>query len=116
MRVAIYRNLNRRCWSVKALEGPNKGRVVAHRDSLTLIGCSTKVSIVGRARVRRLRIKTVHAWVLGELFDGPTTLPPDTMRYNPYTTDGFIDTVTGQLVTSASTVVFTEDSKVHYSI
>ena len=60
MRVFIYYNLHRRCWSVKALEGENKGTVIAHCESALLSGCVMKVSEKGRQRVLREKKKNVH--------------------------------------------------------
>jgi hypothetical protein len=52
-KVFAYRNLHRQCWSVKALEGPLKGRVIYHANDLTLGWCDFKVSQAGRQRVLR---------------------------------------------------------------
>lgn len=67
MRVFMYFNLHRLCWSLKALEGPNAGRVVAHAASVRLSGCSFKVSEAGRQRVLSERRKNVHAGIVGTL-------------------------------------------------
>ena len=48
MRVFVYFNLHRHCWSIKALEGPQRGRVVAHAQRVNLSGCHFKVSEAGR--------------------------------------------------------------------
>ncbi|CAB4165115.1 hypothetical protein UFOVP823_10 [uncultured Caudovirales phage] len=37
MRVFVYWNLHRKLWSVRAAEGPNKGRVIAHRECVYLL-------------------------------------------------------------------------------
>jgi len=66
MRVFVYFNLHKHLWSVKALEGPEKGRVIAHRDVLTLVNPTPKVSEKGRQRVLQERRKNVHAGVVGE--------------------------------------------------
>ncbi len=67
MRVFVYFNLHRKCWSVKALEGPARGRVVAHASAVALLGCSFKVSEAGRQRVIREQRKNVHAGIVGDL-------------------------------------------------
>jgi hypothetical protein len=36
MKVFVYFNLHKKCFSIKALEGAMKGRVVAHRDTVLL--------------------------------------------------------------------------------
>ena len=48
MRVFVYFNLHKKCFSIKALEGDRKGRVIAHRDVVVLENCKFKVSESGR--------------------------------------------------------------------
>lgn len=67
MRVFVYRNLHKNCWSVKALEGENKGRVIHHAQNVNLVNCTFKVSKAGRERVLREQCKNVHAGVVGTL-------------------------------------------------
>jgi hypothetical protein len=66
----VYRNLNDKCWSVKALEGPNKGRVVLHARYIAVTGRDGgfKVSETGRQRVLREKRKNVHAGVVGSIY------------------------------------------------
>lgn len=66
----VYRNLNDKCWSVKALEGPNKGRVVLHARYIAVSGSDGefKVSETGRQRVLREKRKNVHAGVVGSIY------------------------------------------------
>lgn len=75
MKVYVYFNLHKKCWSIKALSGNQKGRVVAHADAVDLKDCTFKVSEAGRQRVVRTKQKNVHAGVVGELmaFDGRKT-------------------------------------------
>jgi hypothetical protein len=67
MRAFVYYNLHKGCWSIKALDGSAKGRVVVHADRVLLRDCEFKVSEAGRQRVIRERKKNVHAGVVGEL-------------------------------------------------
>lgn len=67
MLVAVYRNLRKNCWSVMAMEGPKKGRVIHHMQQLDLEDCIFKVSQAGNARVRREKRKNVHAKIIGRL-------------------------------------------------
>lgn len=67
MRVFCYFNLHRLCFSVKALEGEHKGRVIAHADAVHLSGVEFKVSEAGRQRVLREQRKNVHAGAVGTL-------------------------------------------------
>lgn len=91
MRVFVYRNLHRKCWSVKAMEGPNKGRVIAHEDYVQLRDATFKVSEAGRQRVLKERRKNVHAGVQGEWVQKPTEVhAPTRVRYCPYKGPTFI--------------------------
>lgn len=96
MRVFVYYNLHKKCWSVKALEGENKGRVIAHSHHVGLRDVTGKVSAAGRERVRRERKKYVHAGIVGELLvlDEPQSVgdlhPWKEVTYNPYKHDTFV--------------------------
>lgn len=93
-KVFIYYNLRSKCFSMKAEEGPHKGRVVAHVISLYLEDCQFIVSQAGRKRVIDEQRKNVHAGVLG--YYDPDTVPPemtsgrDKVTYNPYLYESFI--------------------------
>lgn len=98
MRVFVYFNLHKKVWSVKALEGERKGRVVAHLHEVVLRDAKPKVSEAGRQRVLRERKKNVHAGIVGEWL---TALPRDKMyhdmtplKYNPYKYRTFVNSVT----------------------
>lgn len=67
MKVFVYFNLHTHLWSIKALEGENKGRVVAHAEAVELYDCELKVYEAGRQRVLKEQRKNVHAGVIGEL-------------------------------------------------
>lgn len=103
MRVFVYRNLHRQCFSIKALEGPNKGRVIARRDFVELTGVRFKVSEAGRQRVLRTGQKNVHAGVVGEWTDSQEMDTADTqpVRYNPRECSTFL-TQDGQPIFEAS--------------
>ena len=97
MRVFVYFNLHKKVFSVKALEGENKGRVIAHSEYLDLHNVTFKVSEAGRQRVLRERKKNVHAGVVGYWED--TQHPKGTLlhnlqckqiTYNPYKYDSFV--------------------------
>ena len=98
MRVFVYFNLHKKCFSIKALEGADKGRVIAHRDTVVLDGCKLLVSEAGRQRVLRERKKNVHAGVVGHwdmtgtdliTIDRVTTVGT-AITYNPYKYDTFV--------------------------
>jgi len=93
MRVFVYFNLHKKCFSVKALDGENKGRVVQHTDNVVLLLPEFKVSEAGRQRVLREKRKNVHAGVVGLLsvFDCPMNKDYYTqVRYNPYKGETFV--------------------------
>ena len=117
-KVFAYRNLHRQCWSVKALEGPLKGRVIYHANDLTLAWCDFKVSQAGRQRVLREQKKNVHAGVVGYLTecgeiatDGIDLDVPIT--YNPYKYDSFVDARCEVPVSSALFVNLNSKGKLH---
>lgn len=97
MRVFVYFNLHRKCWSIKALEGSQRGRVVAHAKRVNLADATFKVSEAGRQRVLLEKRKNVHAGVVGH-WDGhcdasaPTwpTVEPVGVTYNPYQAATFV--------------------------
>jgi hypothetical protein len=67
LKVRVYFNLHRKCFSIMAAEGPAKGKVVAHADDVILSKVTSKVNVRSRDRVRRTKRKEVHAYVCGEL-------------------------------------------------
>lgn len=132
MKVAVYFNLHTHLWSIKALEGKNKGRVVAHARRLTLSDVSFRVSEAGRQKVLREQVKNVHAYVVGylNLIEGATWRYPETfiqngewpeiddsercyITYNPYRDTGFIDRETRSPVDHFPWVIMDEDRFVY---
>ena len=95
MRVFVYYNLHKKLWSVKALEGADKGRVIAHRDVLVLRNAKPKVSEAGRQRVLREKRKNVHAGIEGDYRENAVAigwLNGDDITYNPYKYKTFVYT------------------------
>lgn len=101
MKVFVYFNLHKKCWSIKALSGENKGRVIGHAKRVLLGDCEFRVSEAGRQRVLREKRKNVHAGVVGELMGFiPTDMYTPTLEsvydegdlvtYNPYKYSGFV--------------------------
>jgi len=92
MRVFVYYNLHRKLWSVKALEGDDKGRVVAHTKEVVLRKPVGKVSEAGRQRVLREKQKNVHAGIVGEWSPDCyiLQLDGDEITYNPYKYNSFV--------------------------
>lgn len=69
LKVFVYWNLNKDCWSVKALSGTRKGKVIYHAEQVRVSNPVGKVSEAGRQRVLREKRKNVHAGIVGELTD-----------------------------------------------
>ena len=67
MNVEVYFNLHAKCWSVRALEGMNRGRVICHAQSVGIEAPRFVVQRKGRERVLREGRKNVHAFVRGAL-------------------------------------------------
>lgn len=113
MRVFVYFNLHKKCFSIKALEGAMKGKVIAHRDTVLLTECKFKVSETGRQRVLREKRKNVHAGVTG-LWDEMskrdeadfsfTSNVGRLVTYNPYKYASFVIKATEQPVGLADLV------------
>lgn len=100
MRVECYWNLHKRCFSVRALEGPDQGRVIVHAKSVVLFEPKFVVQAAGRDKVRREHKKNVHAFVRGYLMNkqfedriiANTETPWEVATYNPYTHETWEDT------------------------
>ena len=108
MKVFVYFNLHRKCFSVKALEGVNKGRVIKRAYYVALHNATFKVSEAGRQRVLLEKRKNVHAGVVGTLVDSLDAVGSERVTYNPYKGSNFVLCGTGDPVlasTSASLVV-----------
>lgn len=86
-RVFVYRNLHRKCYSVKSLK---TGRVIAHVDSIDLVNVTFKVSEAGRQRVLKTRQKNVHAGVVGYIADVSLLCQSTKVTYNPYKWTSFV--------------------------
>lgn len=108
MKVFVYFNLHKKLFSVKALEGPEKGLVIAHKELLTLTNATPKVSEKGRQRVLQERRKNVHAGIVGEWepIDPDFYVPASALfcirqeiTYNPY---------------KYRTFVFKDDTRIEY--
>lgn len=129
MKVFVYFNLHRKLWSIKALEGPEKGRVVGHAQALYLADPVPKVSEAGRQRVIREKRKNVHAGLVGNLMAVDKASPlwsrfpyygsawqtggSELVTYNPYRFSTFVmaDDVS-QALTGGTLALFTGDKRV----
>jgi hypothetical protein len=122
MRVEVYRNLHTGTWSLRHLEGWNKGKVVDHPDTVRIDNASFVVQPAGNVRVRSEGKKNVHAFVRGEFVwsskGGGDARYPEYMRrasYNPYENTTFVDRETSDPVTEAGMVILDIHSGVWYA-
>ncbi len=70
-RVEVYRNLNKNCFSVRALTGENKGKVIDHVQEITLKDVKFAVQPAGRKRVLKEKQKHVNAFIRGTPTEEP---------------------------------------------
>lgn len=95
-KVFVYYNLHKKCWSIKALEGENKNKVIHHANEVILFDAKPKVSEAGRQRVLKEQSKNVHAGIVGNLFsiDSKVFKTNDKdfkeITYNPYKYSTFV--------------------------
>ena len=112
MKVFVYFNLHRKCFSVKALEGINKGRVIKHAHFVALEDVTFKVSEAGRQRVLKEQRKNVHAGVVGTLVPSIDAVGSERVTYNPYKGNTFVLCGTGDsILASTSAMLQVHDKK-----
>lgn len=118
--VDVYRNLHRKCWSVR---GRRSGLVQGHADTVVLLDAEFRVSEAGRQRVLRERKKNVHAYVRGTLHEVSSRTVARwheegmaRARYNPYEAGTFTDAETGEPVGRAAYVVLTAQGTLFYRL
>jgi len=103
--VAVYRHLPREVFSVRALDGPDKGRVLAHGTDLGLRGARMVVNERARLKIAGGNPKDVHAWIIGTL--GAVTLgDPVRITYRPHERGEFFVAETGQPIWAAAALAF----------
>lgn len=80
LKVRVYYNFNRKCWSIQ-----HKGLVVKHARSVTLEDVSFLVQAGGYARFQYEKVKNVHAFVCGTLksINDPPPWSGTEVKYNP---------------------------------
>lgn len=125
MRVKVYRNLHKNLYSVVAMEGPDKGKVVHHSEYVLLCDVTFKVRQGGREKVLREKRKNVHAFVIGTLKGlGPSSCGIEDrcivpITYNPYKHKEFVTKGLGREIVKCgwckldSTGVYGYDMKYH---
>ena len=111
MKVFVYFNLHRKCFSVKALEGINKGRVIKHAFFVALENVTFKVSEAGRQRVLKEQRKNVHAGVVGTLVPCIDAVGSERVTYNPYKGSNFTLCGTGDSILASTSAVMQVHNK-----
>lgn len=103
-RVEIYWNLHKHCFSIKACDGPKKGRVVQYVWSFNLSDAKFVVRPAGRDKVRREGRKNVHAFVRGFWDKELEYSLKNQVSYNPYKNDTFVSVLDGTPVVDSKRV------------
>lgn len=108
MRVVVYRNLTRGCWSVaEATRTGGRGRLLSHVQACALADVQFHVREARRLHVVSAGCREVHAWATGILIDPPLSGPRVEVTYNPYRAPTFT-TRDGAPVHAAGCVAFTD--------
>ncbi len=91
VRVAVYRKLGSGAtWSIKALEGPDRDRVIAYAEEVTLTDVEFVVKREQHRKIiagesKRGRKRNVLAWMTGKIADGENVLAnPVRVDFNFY--------------------------------
>ena len=112
MKVKVYYNLHKNCYSIVSLEKENYGRVIKHENYVPLTNAQFKVSEKGRQRVLREQKKNVHAYVVGTwVSEFVPRLPIKLATYNPYKYSSFVDAHSKKPLAKAKAVLL---SKRHF--
>lgn len=109
----VYFNLHKKCFSVKALQGANKGKVIMHTDAISIAMPEFKVQEAGRQRVLREKRKNVHAGVVGYIKDQDhIALTDRKVSYNPYKMGSFYTTDDQQPISKGNIAVLRVNNKI----
>lgn len=119
LKVFVYYNLHKSLWSIKALEGAQKGKVIEHAEQVILFDAVPKVSEAGRQRVLKEQSKNVHAGITGKLFatNNKVFESSDTLfkeiTYNPYKFCSFVYKDDNDIPYKGSNVVYMANKRVY---
>lgn len=116
MRVFVYYNLHKKCWSVKSMDKQDYGRVIAHVAGIVLENVKFVVSEKGRQRVIKEKRKNVHAGVVGQ-WKRPHLKATEDLRvavsYNPYLGPTFFEKGSKKPVYEAQRALLNSDKLVY---
>ncbi|WP_024597478.1 hypothetical protein [Pseudoalteromonas sp. AC163] len=112
-KVRVYRNLNKGGWSILAMSGENKGRVVAHVDHVILGSVDFVISKAGLARAQASKVRNVHSYAQG-ILNSVEPISSDFLSneitYNPFKKDYFYPVSNvDQKLTCADSIFFAEN-------
>ena len=110
MKIEVYRNLHKNCWSVR---NTKTGKVIDHVPYICIKDAKLVVRPAGRAKVLLEKRKNVHAFIRGTAalsleLEQPTNKQ---ISYNPYKNESFIVTDTGAAIKGAKTVFLDANGK-----
>jgi len=86
-RVYVYRNLHKKCYSVKCL---TTNRVILHTNNICLSNVKFRVGKKGREKVIATKQKNVHAGVVGYITNDSLHNANVVVKYNPYKYTSFV--------------------------
>ena len=112
MKVEVYRNLHKNCWSVR---DSNTSRVIDHVNYIHLDDATLVVRPAGREKVLREKRKNVHAFIKGTasfLSECDNTYSKQVI-YNPYKYNSFVLYDTEEHITHAKHIYLNNEGKVY---
>jgi len=90
MKVRVYRNLHRKCYSVLSYIKGKGWRLSHHTSAIQLIDAKFVVSDAGRERARNEMRRNVHAFIEGYTGCLPSHVPElRKVTYNPFEMESF---------------------------
>jgi hypothetical protein len=84
VKVGVYFNLHKNCFSVISREKYNYGKILFHSNYIDLKDVNFKVRQAGRSKVIKEQRKNVHAFCYGKIFTGNNIMVNKAVSYNPY--------------------------------
>ncbi len=121
-KVRVYRNLNKGGWSILAMSGENKGRVVAHVDHVTLNTVDFVISKAGLARAQASKVRNVHSFaqgILNSIEPISSDFLTNEITYNPFKKGYFYPVSNAEQQLMAADRLFFSENKAYmgmYSI
>jgi len=120
MKVDVYKNLTKDCFSIRSREYFTRGKVIKHVDSAFIVDVEFAVQRAGRSKVLKEKKKNVHAFVRGTYVDLKEYVLEEILRdcffhevtYNPYVSGSFFLKSDQSLVDCAELVII-KDKKVY---